>query len=346
MKNFNEICDFIQKNLKAIIHSNGYRVVRIKKRNSRKISTRLARQKGVSEALFDKHTPGLVNNNKYFTVQIDAKPGINHLREALEWLVRESISLNRTPLVFTPRFDSIHNFGIEVNASWDKYIDLGNLQINNSSLGTNISIQAVMEKDIAGFRDLSILWVERDHILTDKENKDFDLIVRHNKTGLEIDRVHTGIRGLPNYSVGFMPSHQVLDTYNQVSNKLQNYSAMHVRRGDMLAMVDKFPNLDQETQADKIKAIISRVLPTGSKIYILTNERDKAFFDPLKTDCEVLQYFDFPELIGLVECEQPDNFLLFEIEKLIFENAKIKIYTFTHPGGRPRICLSSSLGWA
>jgi len=71
---------------------------------------RLARQKGDSEALLMKNiTRDWVNKNKYFTVQVDAKPGINHLREALEWLVRESVSLNRTPIVFTPHFDSCHN---------------------------------------------------------------------------------------------------------------------------------------------------------------------------------------------------------------------------------------------
>ena len=347
MKNISEICEFLQKNIKAIIHSYGYKIVKIKKRNSRKISTRFARQKGGSEALFDEeHNPALVNKNKYFTVQVDAKPGINHLREALELLVRESISLNRTPLVFTPHFDSCHNFDIEVNATWDKYIDLSNLQINNMSLGTNISIQAVMEKDIAGLDDLSTLWIERDHILTDKDNEEFDLIVRHNRTGLEIDCVHNGIRGIPKYSVRFMPSNRVLDAYNQVSDKIKNYCAIHVRRGDMLGMIDLYPNLDQDTQPDKIYATISQVIPKGSKIYILTNERDKAYFNPLKNYYEVFQYFDFPELKGLLECEQPDNFLLFEIEKLIFENAKTKIYTFTHPLGGTRISLSKDLGWA
>jgi hypothetical protein len=347
MKNISEICEFIRKNLKAIIHSYGYTVVKIKKRNSQKISTRLARQKVASEALFDEeHNPGLVNKNKYFTVQVDARPGINHLREALNWLVRESISLNRTPLVFTPHFDSRHNFDIETNATWDKYIDLSNIQISNMSRGAPVSIQAVMEKDIPRLDDLSILWIERDHILTDKDNEEFDLIVRHNRTGLEIDRVHNGIRGIPEYSVSFMPSNRVLSAYNQICVKLQNYCAIHVRRRDMLDMVDLYPNLDQDTQPDNIRATISHVMPRGSKIYILTNERDKTYFNPLKNDYDVLQYFDFPELRELVECEQPDNFLLFEIEKLIFESAKTKIYTFTHPEGGDRISLSKHLGWA
>jgi hypothetical protein len=347
MKNISEISEFIRKNLIAIIHSYGYNIVKIKKRNSQKISTLLARQNVISEAKFDeKHNQGLVDKKKYFTVQVDARPGINHLREALNWLVRESISLNRTPLVFTPHFDSHHNFDIEINATWDKYINLNNLQISKRSQDTTISIQAVMEKDIPNLNDLSTLWVERDHILTDKENEEFDLIVRHNRTGLEIDRVHNGIRGIPEYSVSFMPSNRVLDAYNQISDKLQNYCAIHVRRGDMLDMVDTYPNLDQDTQPDNIRATISQVMPIISKIYILTNERDKTYFNPLKNDYEIFQYFDFPELRELVECEQPDNFLLFEIEKLIFEGAKTKIYTFTHPEGGTRISLSKQLGWA
>lgn len=268
------------------------------------------------------------------------------MREALNWLIRESISLNRTPIVFKPQFDSRHNFDIEVNATWDKYIDLNNIQISNNKRDTTFSIQAVMETDIAKFDELSILWIERDYILTDKDNEEFDLIVRHNRTGLEIDCVHNGIRGIPEYSLRFMPSKGILDTYNRVSDKIQNYCAIHVRRGDMLSMGNVYPNLDQDTQPDKIREVVSQVMPKGSKIYILTNERDKDYFNSLKNDYDVFQYFDFPELRELVECEQPDNFQLFEIEKLIFENANTKIYTFTHPEGGKRISLSKHPGWA
>ena len=347
MKNTSEVYNFFWKNIKEIIHSFGYKIVKIKKQNSKKIATRLAKQNRISAAAFNtNHGAILIRKNKYFSVQVDARAGINHLREALEWLVRESISLNRTPLVFIPHFDSCHNFNIEVNATWDKYIDLNNLKINELSLETDTTIQAVMQHNIVGFDDLSMLCIERTHVVTDKENEKFDLIVRHNRTGLKIDSIHTGIRGIPNYSVSFKTSNRVFDTYKKVSNKIQNYCAIHVRRGDMLNMVNSYPNLNQETQPDKIKSIISEVISPNSKVYILTNERDKSYFNSLKIDYEVFQYFDFPELLELVECEQPDNFLLFEVEKLIFENAKMKIYTFTHPQGGSRISLSRHLGWA
>jgi len=346
MKIIIDFLELLQKNVKAIINSHGYKIVKIKRPN-KKITKRLVNQTEAIAAYFDdEDTHKLVNKSKFFTVQIDAKPGINHLREALNWLVRESISLNRTPLVFTPHFDSRHNFDIEVQANWDKYINLNNIQIINKPTGNAISIQAVMEKDIAGFDDLSVLWIERDHIISDKENSEFDLIIRHNRTGLEISSIHNGIRGLPEYSVTFLPSAFVLDTYNQVCNKTENYCAIHVRRGDMLSMVETYPNLKHDTHPDQIIATISKVLPRKSNVYILTNERDRNYFNPLKKDYIVFQYFDFPELRELLECEKPDNFLLFEIEKLIFENANTKIYTFTHPEGGTRISLSKDLGWA
>lgn len=347
MKNTSEVYKFFLKNIKEIIHSFGYKIVKIKKQNSKKIATRLAKQNRISAAVFNTNNCAiLIRKNKYFSVQVDARAGINHLREALEWLVRESISLNRTPLVFTPHFDTCHNFNIEVNATWDRYIDLNNLKISKLSLEADTSIQAVMHQNIVGFDDLSMLCIERDHVISDIENEEFDLIVRHNKNGLKIDSIHTGIRGIPNYSVFFKTSNRVFDIYKQVSNKIENISAIHVRRGDMLNMLNVYPNLNQETHPDNIRTIISEVIPTGSKIYILTNETDKAYFNSLKIDYEVFQYFDFPELLELVECEQPDNFLLFEVEKLIFEKAKTKIYTFTHPEGASRISLSSHLGWA
>ncbi|MDO9161088.1 MAG: hypothetical protein Q8N35_09100 [Methylococcaceae bacterium] len=347
MKIIIDFFELLQKNIKAIINSYGYKIVKIKRPNKKKITNRLVNQTEAIAAHFDdENTYNLVNKSQFFTVQIDAKPGINHLREALNWLVRESISLNRTPLVFTPHFDNCHNFDIEVQANWDKYINLNNIQIIHKPTGNAISIQAVMEKDITGFDDLSVLWVERDHVITEKENSEFDLIIRHNKTGLEISCIHNGIRGLPEYSVTFLPSACVLDTYNQVSNKIENYCAIHVRRGDMLSMVETYPNLKHDTHPDQIIATISKVLTRKSNIYILTNERDRNYFNPLNNDYIVFQYFDFPELSELIECEKPDNFLLFEIEKLIFENANTKIYTFTHPEGGTRISLSKNLGWA
>ena len=77
----------------------------------------------------------------------------------------------------------------------------------------------------------------------------------------------------------------------------------------------------------------------------MTDEKAPNYFDVLKKDYQVVQYVDFPELKALVEGEYPDNFLLYEVEQLIFARAKTRIHTFPHPKGRPRISLIRDIGW-
>lgn len=80
-------------------------------------------------------------------------------------------------------------------------------------------------------------------------------------------------------------------------------------------------------------------------VYVLTDEKDPSHFDVLKNEYRVFRYFDFRELRRLVEGDNPDNFFLYEVEQLIFERAKIRIYTFAEPGGKSRISLTSDVGW-
>jgi hypothetical protein len=103
--------------------------------------------------------------------------------------------------------------------------------------------------------------------------------------------------------------------------------------------------LEQDTRPEKIYETVSRVLPKGSRVYILTDEKNRSYFDILKRDYQIFQYFDFPELSALVEGTDPDNFFLYEIEQLIFSRAKTKIHTFAHPEGKPRISLTNDVGW-
>jgi hypothetical protein len=108
---------------------------------------------------------------------------------------------------------------------------------------------------------------------------------------------------------------------------------------------NRYPNLEQDTRPEKIYETVSRVLPKGSRVYILTDERTPNYFDVLKEDYQVFQYLDFPELRDLVEGEEPDNFLLYEIEQLIFARAKTRIHTFAHPTGAGRVSLTRDVGW-
>lgn len=334
----------VVSNLVALVHAAGFKFVRRKPRGSVNVSRALVRVSRTEPAARTLLMPP--DPSRYLTVQVQARPGINHLRFALELLVREAVSVGRMPVAFKPRFDPRHNRDHDIDVDWDRYIDLDRVELVEAETGVLTVIRVLRGVELDSIESLAALWIERDHVLTARECHDFDLIVRHNRTGLHVPAVHDGAAGLPKYLVRFHPSVRVERLAQAVRQRLADYCGVHVRRDDMLEMKDLYPNLDRDTQPDRIGDTLARVVAEGSAVYILTNERDKTFFTSLKKRFRVFQYFDFPELSELVEGPEPDNFLLFEVEKLLFEGAKLKVHTFTHPEGGKRISLTSDKGWA
>ena len=288
------------------------------------------------------HAGGGVAASSYFTVNIGCEAGINHLKSALGLLIKESLSLNRTPIVFTPRFLATHNFDKAVDASWGKYIDLSRIVITKD--GATHYVEAVEEDAIVNRDALTVLEVKGKHLITPAENAAYRVIVKNNPSGLGLDAVYTHDEF--DFNVEFLPSRAVRHHADQVWRRLGEYHAMHVRRGDMLAEKARCPNLAEDTRPEKILETLSRVLAKGARVYVLTDEQDRNYFEILKQDYQIFRYFDFPELKAFVEGDHPDNFFLYEIEKLIFANAHTKIHTFAHPKGETRISLTSDLGWS
>lgn len=334
----------VVKNLVAWLHGRGFEFVLCKRRRATGARRRLIRPARPAPAARD--SVAIPDMAKLFTVEVEARPGINHLRFALELLVREAVALGRTPVAFRPRFDPRHNLGHDLVVDWDRYIDLENVELVDREAGTVTLVRLLVRREIEPPAPLSALWVERGHVVTESENGTWDLIARHNRTGLEVPAIHGGTAGLPGYVVRFRPSRRIVELAQAVIRQLGDYCAVHVRRDDMLEMTDRYPNLDRDTQPDRIGETLARVLEPGAAVYIMTNERDKSFFTPLKSRFRLQQYFDFPELNELVSGPEPDNFLLFEVEKKIFEAAALKVHTFTHPEGGNRLALTADKGWA
>jgi hypothetical protein len=237
---------------------------------------------------------------------------------------------------------SSHNFDKEVDASWDKYINLDKIAIRTDN-ATNY-VKALKRDVIADFDDaFAVLEVNGKHLISATENAEYKLIIKNNPSGLGADNVYR--HDDFDFEVGFLPSDAVLYHAEQIRRQLGTYHSMHVRRGDMLTEKKRYPNLEQDTRPGRIHETVSRVLPRGSLLYILTDERTEGYFDVLKKDYQIYQYSDFPELKALVEGDHPDNFFLYEIEQLIFAKAETKIYTFAHPKGERRISLTTDLGW-
>jgi hypothetical protein len=336
---------FIRKAARALtllVELLGFELVRVKPPGSHQASRRLI--KPASSGV--KQTPvlprgGPDGTNGYFTVDVGCQAGINHLKSALSLLVKESLSLNRTPVVFTPRFLSMHNLGKDIDASWDKYIDLSKVAVTKN--GTRDYVEALKPDAVGNLDAFAVLQVPGKHLITASENAEYKLIAKTNPSGLGHDAVY-GHNDF-DFDVEFCPSADILRYANRVINELGEYDSMHVRRGDMVTDKARCPNLENDTRPERILETVSRVLAKGARIYILTNEESRRYFDVLRNDYEIFQYFDFPELRKVVECDEPDNFFLYEIEQLIFASARTKIYTFAQAGGGSRISLTKDIGW-
>jgi len=342
--NFAHFQRWCRKRALALVKSNGLELVRLRRRGARRAVTRLVRVPGAALAAPAKSIA--LDPERLFTVEVEARPGINHLRHALELLILEAVALGRTPVAFKPWFDPRHNLGHDLDVNWDKYLDLSRVELSNGEAGTTF-VRVLQPCEVPGLERLSAAWFDQDHRITDDESRGLDLIVRRNRTGLHIKSVHGVGFDMPGYRLRFTPSALVSEKFRIVKERLGgDYTAMHVRRDDMLAMTDLYPNLGRDTQPDRIRQTLRGHVPQHSRVYVMTNERDRQFFEPLRADFEIFQYFDFLELNEILDSGTPDNFLLFEIEKLLFEHAATKVYTFTHPEGGQRISLSVDKGWA
>ena len=111
-----------------------------------------------------------------------------------------------------------------------------------------------------------------------------------------------------------------------------NYYALHVRRGDRIRRAAvRGVDCDKTTQPQAIIERIRELVPQGATLYLMSDEPDKHFFDPLKRHWQLARHWDFPQLDRLVNQPNPllvDNHALFLVEGLIYCQAKLNIATY------------------
>lgn len=116
------------------------------------------------------------------------------------------------------------------------------------------------------------------------------------------------------------------------------YACLHVRANDAFY----YPNIRYAADPKHLKRILKRAIPEGSVLYIMSDIGNPYYFDFLKTDYRVYQYFDFPELKALVANENKkeiDNTMLYSVEKNILQYAHIKV---TRAKGSPNLIYTNS----
>jgi len=264
---------------------------------------------------FEKNSPA-----KYYYARTSSRAGINHLRYSLQLQLKEALFLGRTLVVFDPLFSPWHNFGRKLDSTWEKYLDLNDIRIDAGKKTLPVHWVRIADFEQSG---LSILRIDKTHKVSREQNATYDLVIRNDPMGLTAN-----YNFQKNWEVHLSSSAAVREIAARIIATLGEYTAVHVRRGDKLDNKSLYPNLENDTQASKIRDTLRRFFPHGGRLYVLTNEPDPKFFDPLKDIFEVRQYFDFPILREIIGCVEPDNFFLYLVEQEIFWNCPIKVHTF------------------
>lgn len=233
------------------------------------------------------------NDKKYVKYTNSVSAGLSHLRSNLNTILKEAYFNNKILIIPDFNLSALHNNNKKITSNLSKYYDYSRLKINNKKY-----------KVILDSSDIDNSLVEIIKLTNQLSNHDKRIF--HSKKKLEID----------------LPFNKnIINTAQTVIDKLNKYICIHIRRGDMLRFKK---NLNNDTSSKNIINILNKY-KWKDNIYIMTNEKNLSIFDELKSKYpnQVYFYQDFNNLRKI-----NDNYYLFCIEKVIMNNANVKISTF------------------
>jgi hypothetical protein len=256
--------------------------------------------------------------------------GIGHQCANLWTLLAEAVYLNRTAILPPLLLTGIHNNGIPLKTNWDRYIDTNAFEQVVKVCPSNV-IESV-EFD-------TIRKVNESHLPRTLLNEQAQLIVRefsgHHAFEL-LGSIKNSRELLKKLDSLLKPSLAVMELAYRIRTRLGDYDCIHVRRTDKLTEL-RYPDLDRKTRPDHIRKRISGWIEEGRKLYIMSDEKDDLFFKPLSSFYRVQTIFDFPELLAIRT--SGDNYFAFEVEKLLFNWARVRVGTFKNSWDRSEFSL-------
>jgi hypothetical protein len=245
--------------------------------------------------------------------------GINHQLSNLWALLAEAVYLDRTAIIPPLLLAGHHNNGVPLNTKWERYIDINSFE----------QVVKVRPSDfIESVRFDTIRNVNNNHLPRTLLHEQAQLIVRKfsEPNAYELlDLIKNSTALAERFESLRKPSSIVMKLAEKIRSQLGDYDCIHVRRTDRL---NEFKNLglDRQTRPEYILKRISKWIEEGRNLYVMSDERDPRFFSPLAQFYEVRTIFDFPELLALRR--SGDNYLAFEVEKVLFKSARVRVGTF------------------
>ncbi|CAN8268012.1 unnamed protein product [Cochlearia groenlandica] len=130
-----------------------------------------------------------------------------------------------------------------------------------------------------------------------------------------------------------MASSKLRNAAEKIKSELDDYDAIHVRRGDKLKTrkdrfgVDRiqFPHLDRDTRPEFILKRIEKRVLRGRTLFIGSNERKPGFFSPLAVRYKLAYSSNFSAVLDPII---KNNYELFMVERLVMMAAKTFFKTF------------------
>ena len=263
-----------------------------------------------------------------------ARYGLDHATTNLKCLVMEAAALGRLAIVNAPSLSPRHNAGTNIDWRWETYFDLAAGRLVDLQTGAWQPIPIARRPPARFGTTLTLSHRRR----APRRAEPVELIVR---------RVHpfhpfgvpASIRTLTT-RLWLPPSAAAAELARPAIERLlclpQGYVALHVRR------TDRIRNDCRWAKATAPERVLAKLREHGvgpdTPVYILSDERDPAFWGALRSCCRMFRYQDFPHLAAVVSPRNgpcPDNYLLFVAEREIMRHARLRIGTTWGPERPP-----------
>ncbi len=266
----------------------------------------------------------------------DGRAGLLHWATNLKCLTLEAARLGRLAIVPPLNLDERHNFGIQRDWRWETYFDLGAGRLVHMLTGVSRRIP-IATRPPSGLATELVL-DERQPV--PREAACVDLLVRRVQT-FHQRSVPPSLRPKwtrlwlpPSPNVSALARHAV----ERLRSLPKGYAAVHIRRQDWLQHPQYAASWSEATAPEHVRSKLrEHGIRPHTPVYFLSDERDSEYWAALSDCCRLYRYGDFPHLNALVSTYRgdPDNYLLFAVEREIMHQARLRIGTFWGPERPP-----------
>lgn len=234
-------------------------------------------------------------------------PGLGHVVASTQILLHEATLLDRVAVLPPLEVNLLHNRGVRISTQWQRYFDfkpLADLEVKccfepPEGLKKSRISGKTPHRELVGhtapyivrlFPDAAMFgeWMPEEFIDPVKG------IYRQ------------GYGPLP--SLFDLPSREVLEIVEPLAKRMHPYYSLHVRRNDAA---------DERTSGSAILAHIKSLgIPEGSRIFILSDERNPDHFSACASSYELFLECEIPELVDVWDRTR-DNYLVFMAARIL-----------------------------